>query len=109
MERFDSPPVAALIPTFNRSQSLPRALNSLERQSLKIFEVVVVDDGSSDDTEQVVKTFKPRLCLGSLKIRPSGGRTRPNRKGVPEAEDRTSPFSVQTITATETSLRNPSA
>lgn len=85
VERFDSPLVAAVIPTFNPSQSLPRALNSLERQSLKIFEVVVVDDGSSDDTEEVVKTFKSRLCLGSLKIRPSGGRTRPNSKGVPRS------------------------
>ena len=38
------------IPTYNRKYILSRALKSLENQTFKDFEVIVVDDGSTDDT-----------------------------------------------------------
>lgn len=85
LKKIGSPLVSVVIPTFNRSQPLARALNSLERQSFKSFEVVVVDDGSSDDTEQVAKNFQSRLCLRFLKISPSGGPARPRNTGVSQS------------------------
>lgn len=39
------------IPTYNRSHLLGRSLSSLENQSFRNFEVIIIDDGSTDDTE----------------------------------------------------------
>lgn len=43
-------PISVIIPTYNRSTLLPRALNSVARQTWRCGEVIVVDDGSSDTT-----------------------------------------------------------
>jgi len=43
--------VSIIIPTFNRSTVVQRAINSVLKQTYKNFELIVVDDGSTDDTE----------------------------------------------------------
>ena len=49
--------VTALVPTFNRSNFLKEALLSLLKQTMLPDEIIVIDDGSSDDTAQVVASF----------------------------------------------------
>ncbi len=49
------------IPTYNRAHLLPRALASIEAQTCRDFEVVIVDDGSSDDTAAVVEAWRARV------------------------------------------------
>ena len=44
-------------PTFNRAHTLPRLYESLLKQTDHNFEWLIVDDGSKDDTEEIVKTF----------------------------------------------------
>lgn len=44
--------------TFNRASCINRVYDSLQAQTLKDFEWIVVDDGSTDDTESVVKGFE---------------------------------------------------
>ncbi len=44
--------------TYNRAHLLPRALRSLEVQTLKNFELIVIDDGSTDQTRKVVEEYK---------------------------------------------------
>ncbi|MBI3997032.1 MAG: glycosyltransferase [Candidatus Omnitrophica bacterium] len=51
------PLVSVVIPTFNRAAMLREALESVFHQTVKSFEVIVVDDGSTDDTSRVVKSF----------------------------------------------------
>ena len=47
--------VSAVIPTYNRAELLSRALTSIARQDYRPLEVVVVDDGSEDDTAGVLE------------------------------------------------------
>lgn len=55
--------LSVVIPTYNRSATIGRALLSIERQTLLPDEVVVVDDGSTDGTLQVLKDWESRLPL----------------------------------------------
>lgn len=51
------PLFSVIIPTYNRAELLRETLNSVFAQNFKDFEVVVVDDGSTDQTEAVVRSF----------------------------------------------------
>lgn len=49
--------ISVIIPTYNRAHFLPRALSSIINQSYTSWEAIVVDDGSTDKTEEVVTEF----------------------------------------------------
>lgn len=51
--------VCVVIPAYNEAQSLPRCLNSLARQTHTDFEVIVVDDGSTDNTARAAEGDLP--------------------------------------------------
>jgi len=53
--------ITVIIPTFNESEVLKDCVESLERQSYKDFEIIVVDDGSTDNTESVVGNLKSQI------------------------------------------------
>ena len=54
--------VSIILPTYNRAELLPRAVNSVLNQTYQAWELLIWDDGSSDDTEDVIATFKdPRV------------------------------------------------
>lgn len=60
-ERPDSPVVSVIIPTYNRASTIPVTINSALSQTYQPVEVVVVDDGSTDNTQQVLKTFSSSI------------------------------------------------
>lgn len=51
------PLVSVIIPTYNRADKVGDAINSALNQSYKNLEVLVVDDGSTDDTEKTILNF----------------------------------------------------
>ena len=55
------PTVSVIIPTYNHARLLEKALASVFAQTFKEYEVIVVNDGSTDDTAQVVAKFGTRV------------------------------------------------
>jgi GT2 family glycosyltransferase len=53
--------VSVVIPTYNRAKRLPAAIDSVLRQGLDETEIIVVDDGSVDDTRAVVARYGDRV------------------------------------------------
>jgi len=49
--------ISAVIPAYNSAKFIRAAINSIQAQTRKVDEIIVVDDGSTDNTEQVLKTF----------------------------------------------------
>lgn len=79
-----APLVSVLIPAYNRAALLPRAIGGVLRQTLQDFEVVVVDDGSEDETAAVVDSYTdPRVRLVRLPVK--GGVARARNAGVSAA------------------------
>ncbi|MFD2234841.1 glycosyltransferase [Phaeospirillum tilakii] len=53
--------ISAIVPTFNRADLLRACLDSLLGQTRPLDEILVIDDGSNDDTAQVVAAYGARL------------------------------------------------
>jgi glycosyltransferase involved in cell wall biosynthesis len=51
--------ISVILPTYNRVEYLPRALDSVLAQDLVPAEILVIDDGSTDDTSQLIRTRYP--------------------------------------------------
>lgn len=50
-----NPQVSVVLPTFNRARELRRSIHSVLSQTFRDFELIVIDDASTDDTEEVMK------------------------------------------------------
>lgn len=51
------PAVSIIIPTYNRANSISRSVNSILNQTYKDFEIIVIDDGSTDNTEEIISAI----------------------------------------------------
>ncbi len=58
----DPADVAVVVPTYNCAQYLARALDSVTAQTYRSFQLFVIDDGSTDNTEEIVGKF-PSECV----------------------------------------------
>jgi len=71
--------VSVIMPTFNRAYSLERAINSVFCQSYRDWELIIVDDGSMDNTKEIVEKYlaesnKIRFIKNNRKKGPAGAR-----------------------------------
>lgn len=54
------PTVSVVVPTYNRAHLLHRSIQSILNQTYQDFEIVIIDDGSTDNTENVVNYFNDK-------------------------------------------------
>lgn len=59
--------LSIVIPTYNRANTLKQCLEYLQKQTIRNFEVILVDDGSTDETGKMVENFQKKSWL-DLKI-----------------------------------------
>jgi glycosyltransferase involved in cell wall biosynthesis len=54
--------VSVIIPTYNRAQKVARAIASVLYQTFTDYEIIVVDDGSRDNTSETLSLFRPHIA-----------------------------------------------
>jgi glycosyltransferase involved in cell wall biosynthesis len=78
--------VTVVIPAYNIRSYIEAALVSLEQQSLQAFEAIIVDDGSTDGTAEVVHPFCQRDRRFRLMSKPNGGLSSARNYGIRHAK-----------------------
>ncbi len=68
-----SPRLTIVLPTYNRAAFLPGALASIVGQTFSDWELVVIDDGSTDDTREVLDRARPAITRDVRYIRQENG------------------------------------
>ena len=80
---MSSPAVSVIVPTYNRQALLPRALDSVVAQTVDDWEIVLVDDGSTDGTEDVAARYRHQLKERFIYIRqPNQGSSSARNRGI---------------------------
>jgi glycosyltransferase involved in cell wall biosynthesis len=74
--------VSVVVPTFNASARLKATIRSVLAQTLPPHEIIIVDDGSTDDTKQVCAAFGDAVIVIPV---PNGGQQRARNLGVERA------------------------
>lgn len=77
---LNQPLISVVIPTYNRAQLIIETINSVLNQTYKNLEIIVIDDGSTDETEKIIKNIKDSRIrylkhqqnLGGAKARNTG-------------------------------------
>lgn len=72
---MQNPLVSIVIPTYNRTSFLKLTLESVIRQTFQDFEIIIVDDGTPNDDNQIL--CKPIEKVKFIKITNSGGLAKP--------------------------------
>lgn len=80
-----NPKVSVVIPTYNRAHLVGRAIGSVLDQTYQDFELIIVDDGSTDNTEEVVKRFDDKRIKYIKHAKNKGGSAARNT-GIKEAK-----------------------
>lgn len=79
------PKVSVCIPTYNRAYYLTYSINSVLQQTYDDFELIVCDDGSTDNTEEIVKQFNDSR-IKYLRHQKNIGRSKNMRSGFEKSQ-----------------------
>ena len=77
--------ISVIIPTYNRCDLLKRAINSVIKQTITPKEIIIVDNGSTDQTYQMVSSLFPEI---SYFIEKKRGVSAARNKGILESKSK---------------------
>jgi len=86
MEHTASPLVSIILPTYNGGTYIARAINSVIAQTYQQWELLIIDDGATDDTETVVQNFLSDSRIKYLKNAHNLGIQKTLNRGLREAK-----------------------
>ena len=82
--------VSVVIPLYNKCESISKTIDSVLKQSFRNFELIIVNDGSTDNSVSVVESIIKSDIQGADKIRlinkPNGGVSSARNRGIQEAK-----------------------
>lgn len=79
------PIFSVIIPTYNRTHLLPRAIASVVTQTFKDFELIIVDDASTQDVQAVINRFPDRR-ISYIRRKKNGGNAATRNLGIANAK-----------------------
>lgn len=77
--------ISVVIPTYNRAKQIKQAIHSVLSQTYHNFEILVVDDGSTDETENIVNSIQDKRVRYIKLLENSGGPAFPRNVGAEKA------------------------
>ena len=77
--------ISVIIPTFNREKLIGNSIKSVLNQTLKNFELIIVDDGSTDNTKEVVDKFQDKR-IKYIKLDTNQGASNARNIGIKNAK-----------------------
>ena len=77
--------VSVIVPTYNSGNVVSQTIDSVLCQTYKNFELIIVDDGSTDNTQEVIGMFDDKR-IRYFKINNSGGAAKPRNFGIERAK-----------------------
>jgi glycosyltransferase involved in cell wall biosynthesis len=73
------PEVSVIIPSFNRAKIVPKAIDSVLQQTYKDYEIIVIDDGSTDNTKTVLRPYGNKIIY---RYQDNGGISSARNRGI---------------------------
>lgn len=84
-DELRSPLVSVVMPVYNRSAIVGEAIESVLQQTYQVWELVIVDDGSTDDTREVIGKYAERDPRVRLVTQSKSGVSAARNRGIAEA------------------------
>ncbi len=79
--------ISVIIPTYNRGEFIKKTINSVLNQTFKNFELIIVDDGSTDNTKEIIEEFiKKDDRVKYFYQKNSGSPSEPRNLGIEKAQ-----------------------
>jgi len=77
--------ISIVMPTYNRAYIIDSSIKSVLAQTYSDFELIIVDDGSTDDTEKVIKSFNDKR-IRYIKLEKNSGASHARNIGIENAK-----------------------
>ena len=77
--------VSIIVPVYNVEQYLEKCLNSLVNQTIKDFEIIIVNDGTKDSSQKIIDKYAKNYSFIKSYIKENGGLSSARNYGIKKA------------------------
>lgn len=83
---FSDIKISVIVPVYNSAKFIEETLSSIQNQSLRDFEIVVIDDGSTDNTKEIIEKWQINDTRIKYYYKPNGGVSSARNLGIEKAK-----------------------